>query len=490
MGDVRGHGRLAVGRACSDPTAPSTSPRAATCPGSPDQSAVPGIQRVNADGSVEMLSTEIGGHTAGRPERPRLRAGRPALVHRLGHRAGRPLPARSARRGRLYVLGSGGGGEFLMERPGVYPNGIAFDAQGRLYWTESAAHRVCRLRRRPGDDVLPAQRRPRARRDGVRRRRPAVRLHDDLGRRHRALGRRRGARGDRRWRARHQLHLRRPDAVRHRHEGGRDPRRPAHRHVLERRDRRQRRRCRCCPAGCSGNGEPVGTARPRGACPTRTSARSARRRSHGDRPPAASPARRPARPAACPARPPACRARPPGRRRAPRPGSRSTDDAARVGRRRRVDRPRRARGRAAGTPDRASSRSATSAAMHVERVDGRLLGVRPAERDHAEPAAREAHERPRPRRPARRRAPPAPAGPAGRAACTAVDRPGERALEVDVVASELEEDAAAGRARRRTTTARRGRARSARSCGSRAGPARPRPAPRAGGRARRALRHW
>ena len=43
------------------------------------------------------------------------------------------------------MLGSGGAGEFLMERTNVYPNGIAFDAQGRLYWTESAAHRVCRL---------------------------------------------------------------------------------------------------------------------------------------------------------------------------------------------------------------------------------------------------------------------------------------------------------------------------------------------------------
>ena len=32
-----------------------------------------------------------------------------------------------------------------MERTGVYPNGIAFDGQGRMYWTESAAHRVCRL---------------------------------------------------------------------------------------------------------------------------------------------------------------------------------------------------------------------------------------------------------------------------------------------------------------------------------------------------------
>jgi sugar lactone lactonase YvrE len=33
----------------------------------------------------------------------------------------------------------------LLELPGVYPNGIAFDAQQRLYWTESMAHRVRRL---------------------------------------------------------------------------------------------------------------------------------------------------------------------------------------------------------------------------------------------------------------------------------------------------------------------------------------------------------
>ena len=32
-----------------------------------------------------------------------------------------------------------------MERPRTYPNGIAFDARGVLYWTESRAHRVCRL---------------------------------------------------------------------------------------------------------------------------------------------------------------------------------------------------------------------------------------------------------------------------------------------------------------------------------------------------------
>ena len=47
--------------------------------------------------------------------------------------------------GRLYVLDASGGGEMVLERPQVYPNGIAFDAQGRLYWTESMGHRVCRL---------------------------------------------------------------------------------------------------------------------------------------------------------------------------------------------------------------------------------------------------------------------------------------------------------------------------------------------------------
>ena len=33
----------------------------------------------------------------------------------------------------------------IVELPNVYPNGIAFDAQQRLYWTESMAHRICRM---------------------------------------------------------------------------------------------------------------------------------------------------------------------------------------------------------------------------------------------------------------------------------------------------------------------------------------------------------
>jgi gluconolactonase len=50
--------------------------------------------------------------------------------------------------GRLFAVGPSGvsgTGEMLLELPGVYPNGIAFDARQRLYWTESMAHRVRRL---------------------------------------------------------------------------------------------------------------------------------------------------------------------------------------------------------------------------------------------------------------------------------------------------------------------------------------------------------
>ena len=91
--------------------------------------------------------------------------------------------------GRLYVMDSSGAGELVLERPNVYPNGIAFDAQGRLYWTESMGHRVCRLEN--GQATTFAQLSDGHVPDGMafaadgRR----VRLHDDLGRHDGALSR-------------------------------------------------------------------------------------------------------------------------------------------------------------------------------------------------------------------------------------------------------------------------------------------------------------
>jgi gluconolactonase len=112
-------------------------------PGAADQSAVPGIQRVRVDGTVELLSASIAGFTLAGPNDlafgPDGRLWFTDSGTEEDPRVEEPAP------GRLFVLDSSGDGEFLMERPKVYPNGIAFDAERRLYWTESMGHRVCRL---------------------------------------------------------------------------------------------------------------------------------------------------------------------------------------------------------------------------------------------------------------------------------------------------------------------------------------------------------
>jgi gluconolactonase len=112
-------------------------------PGSPDQSAVPGVQRVRADGTVELLASSLAGHPLAGPND--LAFGPDGRLWFTD--SGTEGDDRHALQqpGRLYVLDSSGGGELVVERPAVYPNGIAFDAAGRLYWTESMGHRVCRL---------------------------------------------------------------------------------------------------------------------------------------------------------------------------------------------------------------------------------------------------------------------------------------------------------------------------------------------------------
>ena len=110
-------------------------------PGSGDSSAVCGIQRVNPDGSVELLSSEVAGHTLAAPNDlafgPDGRLWFTDSGTEQDPRVDAPAP------GRLFALDANGG-EMLAERPQVYPNGIAFDGAGRMYWTESLAHRVCR----------------------------------------------------------------------------------------------------------------------------------------------------------------------------------------------------------------------------------------------------------------------------------------------------------------------------------------------------------
>ena len=111
-------------------------------PGSGDFSAICGIQRVAPDRSVELLVSEVGGVKLMAPNDLAFGPdGRLYFTDSGTEHDDRVEPAP----GRLFVVAADGNGELLAELPEVYPNGIAFDAQGRLYWTESMAHRIQRL---------------------------------------------------------------------------------------------------------------------------------------------------------------------------------------------------------------------------------------------------------------------------------------------------------------------------------------------------------
>jgi gluconolactonase len=111
-------------------------------PGSGETSAISGIQRANADGSVELLHSEVDGHTLFGPNDLAFGPDGRLWFTDSGSEEDDRFDIRSP--GRLFAVDRDGG-EQILELPAVYPNGIAFDAEGRLYWTESMAHRVCRL---------------------------------------------------------------------------------------------------------------------------------------------------------------------------------------------------------------------------------------------------------------------------------------------------------------------------------------------------------
>ena len=112
-------------------------------PGSGDTSAVSGIQRVLPDRTVELLFSEVAGYRLYGPNDLAFGPDGRLWFTESGSEQDFRFDVRSP--GRLFAVGTGGAGEMLLELPDVYPNGIAFDAQQRLYWTESAAHRVRRL---------------------------------------------------------------------------------------------------------------------------------------------------------------------------------------------------------------------------------------------------------------------------------------------------------------------------------------------------------
>jgi gluconolactonase len=112
-------------------------------PGSGDTSAVSGIQRVRKDGKIELLRSEVAGHKLYGPNDLAFGPDGRLYFTDSGTEGDYRFDIRSP--GRLFAIDSKGGGEMLFELPRVYPNGIAFDAEKRLYWTESMAHRVQRF---------------------------------------------------------------------------------------------------------------------------------------------------------------------------------------------------------------------------------------------------------------------------------------------------------------------------------------------------------
>jgi len=112
-------------------------------PGSGDTSAVSGIQRVLADGTAELLFSAVAGYQLYGPNDLAFGPDGRLYFTESGSEQDFRFDVRSP--GRLFAVDASGGGEMLLERPDVYPNGIAFDAGQRLYWTESMAHRICRL---------------------------------------------------------------------------------------------------------------------------------------------------------------------------------------------------------------------------------------------------------------------------------------------------------------------------------------------------------
>jgi gluconolactonase len=112
-------------------------------PGSGDFSAASGIQRVNRDGTVELLFSEVAGYQLYGPNDLAFGPDGRLYFTESGSEQDFRFDVRAS--GRLFAAGGPGAGEMLLELPGVYPNGIAFDAGQRLYWTESMAHRVRRL---------------------------------------------------------------------------------------------------------------------------------------------------------------------------------------------------------------------------------------------------------------------------------------------------------------------------------------------------------
>jgi gluconolactonase len=106
--------------------------------------ATPGIQRVSLSGEVSLVTHEVAGLTLEGPND--LAFGPDGRLYFTDPR-GASDPAKNDKPGRIFAWDlATARGELIIELGAVFPNGIAFDAQGTLLWSESFSRRVMALR--------------------------------------------------------------------------------------------------------------------------------------------------------------------------------------------------------------------------------------------------------------------------------------------------------------------------------------------------------
>src|ERR1700749_4664527 len=103
-------------------------------PGSGDTSAISRIQRGSPGGKGELLFSEVAGYQLYGPNALAFGPDGRLYFTESGSEQDFRFDVRVP--GRLFTVDASGAGEMLLERPDGYPNGIAFDAEQRLYWTE------------------------------------------------------------------------------------------------------------------------------------------------------------------------------------------------------------------------------------------------------------------------------------------------------------------------------------------------------------------
>jgi gluconolactonase len=101
----------------------------------------PGVQRAWPDGSVELLATRIAGYALGAPND--LAFGPDGRLY-LTDPGGPYDRAINTRPGRIFALGTDTS-DLVLELGNVYVNGVGFDCDCRLVWTESFTRRLMRL---------------------------------------------------------------------------------------------------------------------------------------------------------------------------------------------------------------------------------------------------------------------------------------------------------------------------------------------------------